>query len=72
MLLAIIDHKEHQLFIENADDNEIETKYKGEEEDYIRDKYGFGDDDFFSWDYLIHRVEVFGEKKNGKINIHSN
>lgn len=72
MILAIIDHNEHQLFIENADDNEIETKYKGEEEDYIRDKYGFTDDDFFSWDYVIHRVEVFGEKKNGKINIHSN
>ena len=24
MILAIIDHNEHQLFIENADDNEIE------------------------------------------------
>ena len=72
MLLAIIDHLEHQLFIENADDNEIETKYKGEEEDYIRDKYGFKDEDLFSWEYLTKRTEVFGMKKNEKLNIHFN
>lgn len=70
--LAIIDHYEHQLFIEVVDEFEIASKYKGEEEAYIRDKYGFTDDDFFTWDYLTKRVEVFGEKKNGKLNIHSN
>lgn len=71
MLLAIIDHKGHQLFIENADDNEIETKYKGEAEDYIRDKYGFGDDALFSWEYLTERIEIFGAK-NSDILIHFN
>lgn len=71
MLLAIIDHKEHQLFIENADNNEIETKYKGEEEAYIRSKYGFGDDDLFSWEYLTEQIEIFGAKIND-ILIHFN
>ena len=70
--LAIIDHNEHQLFIEVADGNEIETKYNGEEEAYIRDKYGFNDDDLFSWEYLTKRIETFGEKGNGKLNIHVN
>lgn len=69
--LAIIDHLGHQLFIENADDNEIQTKYKGEEEAYIRDKYGFTDDDQFSWDYINKRVEVLGSK-NSDILIHFN
>lgn len=72
MVIAIIDHQEHQLFIENINDAELEIKYNGSEEAYIMDKYGFNDEDLFSWEYLVHRVEVFGEKKNGKINIHSN
>ena len=72
MVLAIIDHLEHQLFIENADEKEIQEKYNGEEEDYIRDKYHFTDDDLYSWEYLTKRIEIFGEKKNGKINIHTN
>ena len=61
MLLAIIDHKGHQLFIENADENEIQEKYNGEEEDYIRDKYGFTDEDLFSWEYLTQRIEIIGD-----------
>lgn len=72
MVIAIIDHKEHQLFIENINDAELEIRYNGSEEAYIMDKYRFNDEDLFSWEYLVHRVEVFGEKKNGKINIHSN
>lgn len=62
MILAIIDHVEHQLFIEIADENEIETKYKGNEEDYIRDKYGF--EDGFSWEYLTQRIEIIGDIKD--------
>lgn len=60
MLIAIIDHSEHQLFIEFADENEIKEKFNGEEEAYIRDKYGFKDEDLFSWEYITKRVEVFG------------
>lgn len=72
MVLAIIDHVEHQLFLESVNEDELEEKYHGEEEDYIRDKYNFKDDDFFTWDYLTKRVETFGEDKNGEINIHRN
>jgi hypothetical protein len=61
MLLAVINHLEHKLFIENADENEIQEKYNGEEEDYIRDKYGFTDEDLFSWEYLTQRIEIIGD-----------
>lgn len=61
MLLAVIDHLEHQLFIENADEKEIQEKYNGEEEDYIRDKYEFTDNDLFSWEYLTQRIEIIGD-----------
>lgn len=60
MVIAIIDHLEHQLFIEFADEKEIQEKYHGEEEAYIRDKYGFKDEDIFSWEYLTEKIEVFG------------
>lgn len=72
MVLAIIDHMNHQLFIESVDEQVIEEKYNGEEEDYIRDKYEFGEDELFSWDYITERVEVFGEEKNGFVDIHRN
>lgn len=71
MILAIIDHLNHQLFIENADDSEIETKYKGEAEAYIRDKYGFKDEDLFSWEYLTEQIEIFGAK-NSNVMVHFN
>ena len=71
MILAIIDHFNHQLFIENADDNEIQTKYKGEEEAYIRDKYGFKDNEPFSWDFISQQIEVFGGK-NSNVMMHFN
>jgi hypothetical protein len=71
MILAIIDHLNHQLFIENADNNEIETEYKGEAEAYIRDKYGFKDEDLFSWEYLTEQIEVFGAK-NSNVMVHFN
>ena len=72
MILAIIDHTEHQLFLESVDENELQEKYNGEEEAYIRSKYGFKDEDVFSWEYLSYGVEIFGENKNGKIEIHRN
>lgn len=76
MVLAIIDHIEHQLFIESVDDNELQEKYNGEEEAYIIDKYEYTESDckngVFSWDYISQRVETFGEDKNGEIEIHRN
>lgn len=72
MVLAIIDHINHQLFIESVSHDEIVEKYHDEEEEYIRDKYGFKDEDIFSWEWLTEQVEVFGEEKNGKVKIHRN
>ena len=34
-------------------------------------KYGFGDDDLFSWEYLTEQIEIFGAKIND-ILIHFN
>lgn len=56
MILAIIDHDNHQLFIETAPDTLIDSQ-----EEYIKDKYGFTDDDTWSWEYLCEKIEVFGE-----------
>ena len=72
MILAIIDHTEHQLFLESVNEKELQEKYNGEEEAYIRGKYSFNDNDNFSWEYLTKRIETFGEDKNGEIEIHRN
>ena len=70
---AILDHNAHQLFIEVADESEIESKYNGEIESYIRAMYNYkDDDDHFSWEQLHQPIEVFGEKRNGKVTIHHN
>lgn len=63
MILAIIDHMENQLFIEKVDEDIIIEKYNGNEEDYIKDKYGYDDKSLFSWDYLTKPIEVFGTDK---------
>lgn len=47
--LAIIDHDDHRLFIEDVSD-EVLAKYDGEEEEYIKDNY---DMENYSWDYII-------------------
>ena len=50
MRLAIIDHAEHRLFVEDVDSSIIGGQYGGNEEDYIRDRYDFAGE--FSWDYI--------------------
>lgn len=69
MILAIIDHMENQLFIEKVDEDVIIEKYNGNEEDYIKDQYGYDDKSFFSWDYLTKPIEVFN---TDKLTIHFN
>lgn len=49
--LAIIDHAQHTLFIEDVDVYILESKYGGEEEEYIKDNYNF--EDGYSWDWII-------------------
>ena len=45
--LAIIDHDNHRLMIEDVDMDILEDKYHGEEEDYIKDNYELG----LNWDW---------------------
>ena len=47
--IAIIDHDNHRLLIEDVDEEILNAKYGGEEEDYIKDNYGLGN---FSWDFI--------------------
>ena len=56
MILAIIDHTNHQLFIDVAPDEFIDSQ-----EEYIKKQYGFTDDDSWSWEYLGENIEVFGK-----------
>lgn len=47
--LAIIDHNEHILIVEDVTD-EMLAKYNGEEQAYIEDNY---DLENYSWDYIV-------------------
>lgn len=67
MVLAIIDHDNHQLFIEVAPDTYIDRQ-----EEYIKEKYGFKDGDTWSWDYLGQRIEVFGDQNVVEGMVHFN
>ena len=58
MILAILDHEEHQLFIEQVSDEAIINA--GGEEEYIISKYRYENSGQFSWEYLTKRIEVFG------------
>lgn len=52
--IAIIDHDTHTLFVEDIDEDILNTKYDGDEEAYIKDNItdiGFGEN--FSWDYIV-------------------
>ena len=55
--IAIIDHANHRLFIEDIDEKLLEEKYNCEEEAYIKDMYGDFDEEW-SWDY-INSIEYF-------------
>ena len=48
--MAIIDHDEHKLFIEDLDEDELAEKYNGEEEKYIKDCYTLSGN--WTWEYI--------------------
>lgn len=50
--LVIIDHDNHQLFIEDVSDVDIENA--GGEEEYIKQNYecAMGGNSHYSWDYI--------------------
>ena len=48
--IAIIDHNEHELLIEDVNEQELEERYGGDEQAYINDNYTFEGD--YSWDWI--------------------
>lgn len=50
--IAIINHDEHRLYIEDVSDEDL-AKYNGEEEDYIKDNYNLEN---YSWDYITGAI----------------
>lgn len=58
--IAIIDHNEHKLFIEDIDEDVLQEKYHGEEEDYIKDNYALSDN--WTWEFITSTVYYFGEE----------
>lgn len=49
--VAIIDHAEHRLYVEDIDNELLDTEYNGDEEEYIEDNYTFNGE--WSWDYIV-------------------
>lgn len=47
--IAIIDHDEHELLIEDINEQELEEKYGGDEQAYIDNNYYLGN---YSWDWI--------------------
>ena len=47
--LAIIDHKEHCLYVEDINEEILQGQYGGEEQNYIDAHYNLED---YSWDWI--------------------
>lgn len=58
--IAIIDHDNHRLYVEDINEEVLNEKYNGEEEVYIRDNYSMEN---FSWDYITG-TEFFPEDED--------
>ena len=58
--MAIIDHADHTLFVEDVNEEELETEYGGDEQSYIDDNYTF--DGGYSWDWITDAVYVKEEE----------
>ena len=48
--IAIIDHNEHDLIIEDINEEVLEKEYGGDEQKYIDDQY---DMENYSWNWII-------------------
>jgi hypothetical protein len=48
--IAIIDHNEHELLIEDINEQELEEKYGGDEQKYIDNNY---DLENYSWEWIV-------------------
>ena len=67
--LAILDHANHKLYIEDVSEETLE-QYGGEEEKYIEDNYEFDCD--YSWDYIVEAEYLPNDNDGDFINIDFN
>lgn len=54
--IAILDHDNHTLYIEEIDMDIVDEKYNGEEEEYIKTNYNLGK--YWTWDYITEMVYI--------------
>lgn len=63
--IAIIDHNEHELLVEDINEQELEEKYGGSEQAYIDDNY---DLENYSWDWITD-TQYFEEGESDPIEV---
>ena len=63
--IAITDHKNHSLMVEDINDEILEGQYGGDEQLYIDENYNLED---YSWDYIID-AQYFPESEKTPIEI---
>ena len=63
--IAIIDHKNHSLMVEDINEEILEGQYGGDEQLYIDENYNLED---YSWDYIID-AQYFPESEKTPIEI---
>lgn len=51
--IAIIDHENHTLHIEDINEDILKEYYNGKKEDYIREQYKNKLSQNWTWDYII-------------------
>lgn len=63
--IAILDHDEHRLYVEDINEEILEGQYGGEEELYIEAHYNLEN---YSWDYIVD-AQYFPEMEKTPIEI---
>lgn len=63
--ICIIDHNEHELLVEDINEQELQEKYDGDEQKYIDDNY---DLENYSWDW-ISDTQYFPEGESDPIEV---
>jgi hypothetical protein len=63
--IAIIDHKNHSLMVEDINDEILEGQYGGDEQLYIDESYSLEE---YSWDYITD-AQYFPESEKTPIEI---
>lgn len=64
--IAIIDHSDHSLLIEDINEQALENVYGGDEQKYIDDNYTFDGD--YSWDW-IDDTEYYPEGQSDPVDV---